>query len=92
MRPGDSGHLLVRGHGGLEKPERGQILDIVLRQAGDGDILLLHDCYPTSVTAALEIVDRLQPRGVQFVTVEELFAVKGVQPACGTLYRRVRGE
>ena len=31
------------------------ILDIVLRQAGDGDILLLHDCYPTSVTAALEI-------------------------------------
>lgn len=68
------------------------ILDIVLRQAGDGDILLLHDCYPTSVTAALEIVDRLQPRGVQFVTVEELFAVKGVQPACGTLYRRVRGE
>ena len=68
------------------------ILDIVLRQAGDGDILLLHDCYPTSVTAALEIVDRLQPRGVQFVTVEELFAVKGVQPACGTLYRRVLGE
>ena len=68
------------------------ILDIVLRQAGDGDILLLHDCYPTSVTAALEIVDRLQPRGVRFVTVEELFAVKGVQPACGTLYRRVRGE
>ena len=24
VRPGDSGHLLVRGHGGLEKPERGQ--------------------------------------------------------------------
>ena len=68
------------------------ILDIVLRRAGDGDILLLHDCYATSVTAALEIVDRLQPRGVRFVTVEELFAVKGVQPACGTLYRRVRGE
>ena len=39
------------------------ILDIVLRRAGDGDILLLHDCYATSVTAALEIVDRLQPRG-----------------------------
>lgn len=27
------------------------ILDIVLRRAGDGDILLLHDCYATSVTA-----------------------------------------
>ena len=68
------------------------ILDIVLRRAGDGDILLLHDCYATSVTAALEIVDRLQPRGVRFVTVEELFAVKGVEPACGTLYHRVREE
>ena len=46
----------------------------------------------TKEELALEIVDRLQPRGVRFVTVEELFAVKGVQPACGTLYRRVRGE
>ena len=92
MRLGDSGHLLVRGHGGLEKPERGQHPGHRAAAGRDGDILLLHDCYPTSVTAALEIVDRLQPRGVRFVTVEELFAVKGVQPACGTLYRRVRGE
>ena len=61
-------------------------------QARDGDVILLHDCYATSVTAALEIVDRLQPRGVRFVTVEELFAVKGVEPACGTLYHRVREE
>jgi len=29
---------------------------------------------------------------VRFVTVEELFAVKGVEPACGTLYHRVREE
>ena len=92
LRPGDSGHLLVRGHGGLESRDVDSILDIVLRRAGDGDILLLHDCYATSVTAALEIVDRLQPRGVRFVTVEELFAVKGVEPACGTLYYRVREE
>lgn len=64
------------------------VLDIVLRQAGDGDILLLHDCYDSSVTAALRIIDRLQQRGVQFVTLEELFAVKGVSPRCGVLYRR----
>lgn len=50
------------------------------------------DLTDLSAAQALEIVDRLQPRGVRFVTVEELFAVKGVQPACGTLYRRVRGE
>ena len=69
-----------------------KVADHVVSHAEPWGILLLHDFYPTSVEAALEIVDRLQPRGVQFVTVEELFAVKGVQPACGTLYRRVLGE
>lgn len=64
------------------------VLDIVLRQAGNGDILLLHDCYDSSVTAALRIIDRLQQRGVQFVTLEELFAAQNVAPRCGVLYRR----
>ena len=34
----------------------------------------------------------LAARGFLCVTVEELFAVKGVEPACGTLYHRVREE
>ena len=38
----------------------------------EGDIILLHDQYPSSVSAALEIVDRLQQEGYVFVTVEEL--------------------
>ncbi len=44
----------------------------VVEKAGDGDIILLHDYYDTSVTAALEVVDALQKRGFQFVTVEEI--------------------
>ena len=51
-----------------------------------GDIILLHDFYPTSVDAALEIVDRLQARGFAFVTVEELFRIQGVEPQAGSLY------
>ena len=44
----------------------------VVEKAGDGDIILMHDYYDTSVTAALEVVDVLQKRGFQFVTVEEI--------------------
>ena len=44
----------------------------VVENAGDGDIILMHDYYDTSVTAALEVVDVLQKRGFQFVTVEEI--------------------
>ena len=44
----------------------------VVEKAGDGDIILMHDYYDTSVTAALEVVDVLQKRGFQFVTVWKL--------------------
>ena len=44
----------------------------VVEKAGDGEIILMHDYYDTSVTAALEVVDVLQKRGFQFVTVEEI--------------------
>ena len=44
----------------------------VVEKAGDGYIILMHDYYDTSVTAALEVVDVLQKRGFQFVTVEEI--------------------
>ncbi len=38
----------------------------------EGDIILMHDQYPASIAAALEIVDRLQKEGYVFVTVEEI--------------------
>ena len=38
----------------------------------DGDVILMHDCYDTSVEAALQIVDLLKAEGFEFVTVDEL--------------------
>lgn len=55
-----------------------------------GDIILLHDFYSTSVDAALEIVDDLQAKGYQFVTLEKLFSIYGVCPECGVIYRTPR--
>ncbi len=44
----------------------------VLQQVEDRDIILLHDYYDTSVTAALMIVDEMKKQGYEFVTVEEI--------------------
>lgn len=65
-----------------------KVVDAVLCAVQPGDIILLHDFYSTSVKAALEIVDRLQAEGYDFVTVEELFRIQGVEPQAGTLYAR----
>ena len=63
-----------------------KVADAVTGCVRPGDIILLHDFYPTSVDAALEIVDRLQKEGYDFVTVEELFRIQGVTPQAGVLY------
>lgn len=44
----------------------------VLKDVDENDIILMHDYYQTSVTAALQIVDELQRQGYTFVTVEEI--------------------
>lgn len=44
----------------------------VIAKARENDIILMHDQYPSSVTAALRIVDVLQKEGYEFVTVEEI--------------------
>ena len=63
-----------------------KVAECVVKNVEDGDIILLHDFYPSSVEAALEIIDRLQPEGYVFVTVEELFRIRGVVPHSGILY------
>jgi len=44
----------------------------VVNNVKDGDIILLHDIYPSSVAAALRIVDELKARGYIFVTVDDI--------------------
>lgn len=49
-----------------------EIVNKVVTEAGENDIILLHDCYDSSVDAALRIVDILKEKGFEFVTVDEL--------------------
>lgn len=48
------------------------IVDTVCAKAGENEIILMHDQYKSTVTAALKIVDRLKEEGYEFVTVDEL--------------------
>lgn len=44
----------------------------VLSKVKENDIILMHDYYESSVTAALELVEELQKRGYVFVTIDEI--------------------
>ena len=49
----------------------------VVNVVKDGDIILLHDSYSTSVQAAARIIAELKSRGFTFVTVSELLEQRG---------------
>lgn len=49
-----------------------QIVNKVVTQTKENDIILMHDCYQSSVEAALQIIDILSKAGYEFVTVDEL--------------------
>ena len=65
-----------------------RIVAAVVEHVSDGDIILLHDLFPSSGQAALSIVDTLLERGFCFVTVEQLMEARGVRPEAGVRYRR----
>ena len=57
-----------------------------LKAAKDGSIVLMHDVYSTTVTAALRAIDTLQAQGYEFVTLSELFYRRGVSLTAGNIY------
>ena len=66
-------------------------IERTIRQAEDGQIVLLHDFHGNDATAqALEvIIPTLMEQGYEFVTVGELFRKKGITPEKGKLYSNV---
>ncbi|WP_109709781.1 polysaccharide deacetylase family protein [Faecalicatena contorta] len=49
-----------------------EIVNKVVTRTEENDIILLHDCYDSSVKAALRIIDLLQAEGFEFVTVDQI--------------------
>lgn len=56
------------------------------RSIKDGDIVLMHDLYPTTARAVAALVPRLKKKGYQLVTVDELLYYKGIKAVSGKVY------
>ena len=64
----------------------------IINSVSDGSIILLHDAHGmANVNAALRAIDTLRAQGYEFVTVNELFRLKGIVPAAGHTYTRAEG-
>ncbi len=48
------------------------IVKNIMENVKDGDIILMHDIFPSSVSSALKVIDELRKKGYEFVTVEDL--------------------
>lgn len=70
-----------------ESRNTAKVAQAIQKAVKSNSIILLHDIYPTSVDAALQIVDILQQKGYCFVTVEELLRLNGITPEAGQMYR-----
>lgn len=58
----------------------------VLKEAGDGKIVLMHDIHTFSVDAAEILIPKLIEKGYQIVTLRELFYYKGIELENGKVY------
>ena len=62
----------------------------VLKNAKDGDIVLMHDIHKQSVEAAVQLIPMLIQRGYQLVTVSELAEARGIAMENGASYSQFR--
>ena len=69
-----------------ETKDAQQTYDSVINNVRDGDIILMHEIYESSLEAARMIIPKLQEMGYRLVTVSELAAAKGVEMETGESY------
>ena len=62
------------------------ILEEIRKEVSDGDVILMHELYKTSVEAVRILVPELIEQGYQLVTVEEMFTAKGIELKAGSTY------
>ena len=63
-----------------------RVVQEVTAQARDGGIILMHDIFPESVDAALQIIDILHAQGYYFCTIDQLFDARGISLEAGKSY------
>ena len=76
------------GNGSMYLSEKAMINNL-LKQADDGSIVILHDVNQKNLNVAISAIDELLDQGYEFVTLDELFRLRGITPKNGTVYYSV---
>ncbi len=66
------------------------VVNAILNNVRDGDIILMHDLYPTTAAAMEIVIPELVRRGYTLVTVSELARARGLNLNNGAAYYSVR--
>lgn len=67
-----------------------KVINSVLPNVKDGDIILMHDIYTSTASAAESIIPALIGKGFQLVTVDELARYKNKTLSAGSAYSQIR--
>jgi len=67
-----------------------RVVNSILDYVQDGDIVLMHDLYCFTQDVADAVIAELHHKGWKFVTVSELFEMKGMVPQPGVVYHCAR--
>lgn len=63
------------------------IVDLILENVSDGDIILMHDIYSSSLKAVKKVLPLLIDMGYKITSVSELAKIKGIELKPGEIYR-----
>ena len=69
-----------------QRPDSKKIVDTVKSKAKPGDIILCHDIHPGTIEAMPGVIDALQEKGFEFVTVSQMLSFPDDTP-----HRSLRG-
>lgn len=62
----------------------------IINNVKDGDIILLHDLYKTSIDASLRAIETLRNQGYNFVTIKELIKIRNKTLNTSTPYYNIK--
>ncbi len=66
------------------------VIDIVQENVRDGDIILMHDIYPSTAEACETLIPWLIEQGYQLATVPEMMEARGISMENGQMYKNAR--
>ncbi len=70
--------------------DKNYIVNHILENVKDGDIVLMHDVYDTTIDAVEEVLPKLYAAGYQVVSISELASLKGISLEKHSVYRSLK--